>query len=260
MHSAAERFAGVPGEQVQCFDRFSAHPGGENVGIRIVAQPGPRGIGIPVVVFVGTHHTVEVVAIGGAVMAGHGSEQPRHLDDQFGAVLGEPAEIAGALVELPGVVGDSEPYVALPPRVVGHPPRRTRIEQLRRRLLPAVAAALPRKHRAAPAVFGRRETGGGEPARAVPEHGLRHFGPVQGEQRHDEQFVPEDVAAIAFPVQTAHRYPRIMFGRVLGERLREVEQVQIQHEPGLGCRSRRGRSRAGPTARPRPHDARRVGR
>jgi hypothetical protein len=151
---------------------------------------------VAIMVFVGSHHPDDVEPVGARVIGGQGREQPRHLDDQLGAAFGEPARVVGGLVVLPGVVGDSQPRMALAAGVVGHPAAGSQVEQLGEGLLTAVAAALPGEQRPDQAGLLRGVAGGVQASPAVVQQGFGHRGQPCGDQRQHEQFVPEHVTAV----------------------------------------------------------------
>lgn len=113
--------------------------------------------------------------------------------------------------------------------MVGQPAPRARVEVQLLGLLPAVAAALPRVHRARVPGVDRGPAGLLEAAVAVGEQGAGDLGEVQVEVRQDEELVPEDVSAVGLAVQTARRHADVQLRGVRGERLEQVEEVQPQH-------------------------------
>ena len=103
--------------------------------------------GVAVVELVRPDHPGDPVSADRFVPRRQRREEPGHLEDQLGAPGRQKVAVSGDLPVLPGLVGDRQPDVALEPRTVGHPPSRAGIEQPPRRLVPAVAPALPGEHR-----------------------------------------------------------------------------------------------------------------
>ncbi len=70
---------------------------------------------------------------------------------------------------------------------------------------------------------------------------------MQVQIRQDEQLVPEDVPAVRLAVQSPGGYAHVQLGRVRGESLEQVEQVQAQDAAGLT-----GDVQVGPPPQPVP--------
>ena len=98
--------------------------------------------------------------------------------------------------------------------------------------LAAVGPALPREHRAPAADVARRLAGLRQPPPPVEQQRPRQFGHPQVQVREDEHVVPEDVAAVGLTVQATRRDADVEVDAVRGQRLQQVEQVQVQHEVG----------------------------
>src|SRR5690606_18772699 len=98
----------------------------------------------------------------------------------------------------------------------------------RRRLVAAVATALPGIHRAAQTL----RAGGGacrrQPPPPVEQQRSCDLGKPQRIEREDEQLVPEDVAPVCLAVQPAGGNSDVEIGGVLRQGLQQVEYVQIQ--------------------------------
>ncbi len=121
----------------------------------------------------------------------------------------------------------------LPPGVVRHPASGPPVEQLDWSLLTAVGAGLPGKQRPFESGFAGEVAGGVEPAPAVEQQRFRDLGQPQVHQRQHEELIPEDVAAIPLAVQSAGRGAGVGEDGVRGQRLQQVEGVQVQQQLGV---------------------------
>ena len=220
----------VSGQQGQGLGGPPAHPGSQDVGVGVVLHALPRSLGIAVVVLIGAHHPGDVEAVRRRVVGSQGRKQPRDLDDQLGAAFGEPGQVAGGLVVLPGVVGDGQADVQLPAGVVRHPSTGSQVEQLGRGLFPAVAAALPREHCSRQAGGAGGLAGGVQAAPAIVQQRPGHRWQVRRHDGQHEQLVPEHVPPVALPVQSAGGYPDVHGCGMGGNGLKQVEHVQVQHQ------------------------------
>ena len=219
-------------DQVQDVQRPQQRPDGHDVGVGVVAQPGCVRLGIGFVVFVGTHHSVNFVASPLRIQVGRAGPEPRDVQEQCGAVRGQEFHVQAGLVVLPDVVGDGDVHVPLQGAVVRDPPPGRRVEVDDLTLFAPVAAALPRKHGARVAGPLRRGPCLRQPPIPVRQQRPGQLGLPEREEGKDEQFVPEDVAAVRLAVQAACRNADVQGARVLGCRLQEVEGVKTQQPLG----------------------------
>ena len=97
----------------------------------------------------------------------------------------------------------------------------------RLRLLPAVAAALPREHR--PGVAGCRGVPPGlvETAVAVEQERPGQLREAQNEERKHKQLVPEHVTPIGLSVQAPGGDAHVEADGILRDRLQNVEGVKV---------------------------------
>ena len=109
------------GQHFKNAHRVACQPCNHDVGIGVVVHTGAGRSRVPVVVFVGTHHLADVVAVFGRVVLGHRGEQAHNFDDEFTTLLRQPLSVGSRAVVLPRVVRHGKPHVVLPARVVGHP-------------------------------------------------------------------------------------------------------------------------------------------
>src|SRR3990172_6735185 len=134
------------GDQAICVDGHLEQPRHHDIRVRVVVDPLAGTIGVSVVEFIGTHHTANVISVIGGVVLGDADEKAGNGHQHLGAVRGEKVDVGGHLVVLPDVVGHRQADMTLPAGVVRHPTLRVFVPQLYRRLLAAVAPALPRVH------------------------------------------------------------------------------------------------------------------
>jgi hypothetical protein len=201
-------------EQVEDVERPADDPDGHHVRVRVVVQAGHVGPGVAVVVLVGTHHPRDLVPVERVVVRREAGQEPGDLDDHRRRPEAQELDVAGDLVVAPRVVGDGDVDVALEAGVVGQPPPGPGVEMERLRLLPAIAAALPREHRARAALPPGRPPGRCQPPEPVVEHRPGQDRKPQVEQREDEQLVPEDVPAVGLAVQASGRDATVEADRV----------------------------------------------
>ena len=97
---------------------------------------------------VGPDDAVDAVAITLFVVCRPADPESGDLRQHLGAVVDQVRQVPGDLVELPDVVGDGDADVVRAMTGIGIPPAGTRIQMQFRALLAAVAAGLPREHRA----------------------------------------------------------------------------------------------------------------
>jgi hypothetical protein len=90
-------------------------------GVGVVAQALLVGVGVALVVLVGAHDAVDLVAVLLAVVSGDAGPEAGDLDQQLGADKAQERGIPGDHVVLPDVVGDGDVDVALAVGVVGQP-------------------------------------------------------------------------------------------------------------------------------------------
>ena len=229
-HRARRRCVGQDRDQIES---PAQHPDRHQVRVGVVVETRLVGPRVAVVVLVGPHHAADHVAVAGVVVGRDAGPEAGDLEEQLGAVEGDEADVGGRLVVEPDVVGDRDVDVALPVRVIRQPALRARVEMQLLALLAAVGAALPGEHR--PCVA--RLAGG--PARlrqapeAITEQRAGQLRQVEGQEREDEQLVPEDVAAIGLPVQASGRHADIEVDRVVGDRLQQVEDVEVDDQARL---------------------------
>lgn len=179
-------------------------------------------------VFVRPHDAVDLVPVRRAFVGGQGREEPRDLQHDLGAVRGEEVDVVGRLAVAPHVVGDGQPDVALQVRVVGQPASRTGVEVDLLGLLPPVGGALPRVHRAAVPGVGGRAARRGQAPPPVHQQRAGDLREPHGQEREDEQLVPEDVAPVRLAVQAAGGDPDVQVHAVLRHRLQQVEDVEVE--------------------------------
>src|SRR5690606_13671106 len=114
----------------------------------------------------------------------------------FGAVERQELPILGDLVVAPDVVGDGGIDVALQVGVVRQPAAGLRVQVQDLGFLAAVAAALPGIHGALETGGARQPPGGVETPETAAQQRAGDLGNAVGQEREDEQFVPEDMAAV----------------------------------------------------------------
>ncbi len=77
---------------------------------------------------------------------------------------------------------------------------------------------------------GRRK-----PPPPVVDQGAGDGGQSGGQEGQDKKLVPEDVAAVALPVQPPGGDAGVQFRRVRAQGLKEVEDVEVQDQLDLGA-------------------------
>ena len=218
------------GQHAHAFEGVLEHPDNHYVGVGVVVQARLVPPGIAVVVLVGPHYPAYVESVTCSVVGRQARPELGDLEDDFRAVLVEKIQVAGRLVVLPGVVGDGGVGMALQMRMVWQPPSRLWVQVHLLGFLAPVGPALPREHGAPAADVARRLPGLGKPPPTVEQQCSRQFGHPQAEVGIDEHGVPEDVAAVGLAVQATRRDADVEVDAVRGQRLQQVEQVQVQNQ------------------------------
>jgi hypothetical protein len=118
-------------------------------------------------------------------------------------VQGQELHVCGLLIILPDVVGNGGIHMPLQASVVGNPPSRHGVEMDHLALFPPIAAALPGKHGAFVDSLLRGPPRFREAPIATKYARPCEFGQPQIQRRENEPLVPEDVAALRLPVQSA---------------------------------------------------------
>ncbi len=204
-------------------------PHRHEVRIRVVVEAGLGAAGVRLVVLVGAHHTLDLVAVERGVVGGDAGPEAGDLEDHLRPEEAQELEIAAGEVVLPHVVGDRGVDVSLPVRGVGKPVTRCRVEVHRLRLLAPVARALPREHRSVVSGRGRTAAGLVHAPIAVEQERARQLREPQAEQRDHEYLVPEHVTAVRLAVQPPGRHADVEAYRVVRHRLHQVEELKVQH-------------------------------
>ena len=199
-------------QQVENLRRGGADPRDHDVGVGVVPKAPLLRPRVLLVELVGPHHPMDLIAIAfGVVMRERGPEAG-DLQHHLRPVVEHELGVAGRLVVVPDVVEDRGVHMALVVAEVPLPASRERVEVDDLGLLLAVAAALPRVHRAAVAGRPRRPAGLPEPARPVLEQVPADARQAEVEEREHVHLVPEDVTPVGLAVQAARDDTRIMLG------------------------------------------------
>src|SRR2546423_8904156 len=98
------------------------------------------------------------------------------------------------------------------------------------RLLFAVAAALPRIHRAAIAGVASGGPGLAETSEAVHQQPAGDVGKAKVQEGIDVQLVPKDMPTIGLAVEAPRRHPGVTVGRVARTDLQDMGDVEAQQE------------------------------
>ena len=225
-----ERTAIACFEQRHRLDRTAQHPRGHDIGVGIVPKPLPGRAGVPVMELVRAHHATDIVTVGRLVVAGQAGEKSCDFEQQLGALMDEEFRVTGGLVVLPYAVGDGEANMPLMMGIVGHPLFIAHVVKLGRSLFAALNTALPREHRAF-------EAGGscGHPrfvqaSVSITEQSTAQIGSSEGENRIDENLIPEHVPAVTLAMQAASGHACVQVGVDGSHRLQNMEGVQIERE------------------------------
>ena len=182
---------------------------------------------------VGAHHAVDLVALALGVEVRDGRPEPRDLQHHLRAVAFDERVVAGGLEVAPDVEEDRGVDVPLVAAEIRLPAARQRVEVDALGLLAALAAALPREHRAPePGLPGRRP-GLPDPAVAIHQQPSRDLGQPDVEERERIHLVPEHVPAVGLAVEPAGGQPGIQVGGVPGADLKEVRDVQPEQHLDL---------------------------
>ena len=174
----------------------------------------------PRVELVWAHDAVDLVAVTLAVVMRDRGPEPRDLEHHLGSVLAEKLEVVRDLVVVPDVVEDRRVHVTLVAAEVRVPPSREWVDMHDLRLLFAVAAALPRVHRAPePCCLGARSCLA-DPAIAVHQQSPRDLRQAVVQERVHVELVPKHVAAVGLTVQPAGRHAGVVMRRQPRARLK----------------------------------------
>ena len=203
-------------------------PGHHDVGVGVVAQAALRRARVPLVELVGTHHAVDLVAVACRVVVRDRGPEPGDLQHQLGAVVAQELQVVSGPIVLPHVVEDRGVDVALVVTEVGIPLARQRVQVHHLGLLGAVAAALPREHRAPEACLPGRRPRLGQPAVAVHQQPAGDLGEAEAEERVDVELVPEHMPPVGLAVEPASRHPCVVPGGVPRTHLQQVRDVEAQ--------------------------------
>ena len=191
-------------------------------------SPFSVGARVLLVELVGAHDAMDLVAVALGVVVRDRAPEAGDLEHHLGAVVAQEVEVVGRLVVVPDVVEDRRVDVALAVAEVRVPVPRQRVEVDDLRLLAAVAAALPREHRARVARRACRRPRFAQAPVAVHEQLARDVGQARDEVAKDVQLVPEHVPAVRLAVQAARRDAGVVVGRVHRADLEDVRDVQAQ--------------------------------
>ncbi len=179
-------------------------------------------------VFVRAHDREDFVAVKGPIAGGDAGPETSNFQNHFRPAEGQKFPVAGDLIILPHIVGNSGIHMPLQASVVGSPASRLGVEVKCLTFLTAVTAALPGIHRTpVPRLFGIPASLI-EPAVAVPQEGTSDIGNAKVQDRKGEQLVPEDVPAIGLAVEAAGRDANIQIDTGRGNALQEVKQMKAQ--------------------------------
>ena len=176
------------------------------------------------------HHAVDLVAATLRVEVSDAGPETGDLHHHLGARPEQEVGISRGLEVVPDVVEDGRAHVPLIPAQVRVPQPGARVEVHDLGLFLAVAATLPGVHRAPVADLASQCAGLVEPAVPVHQQASRDLRQPEVQKGIDVELVPEDVAAIGFPVEAAGGNARVQVGRVGGAGLQNVGGVEAQQE------------------------------
>jgi hypothetical protein len=228
--AVGQRLAATLGQQAEHLPGGLGDPGHHDVRVGVVAQPALGRVRILLVELVRAHDAVDLVAVPVRVEAGDRGPEARDLQHHLGAVLAQEVEVLGGLVVAPDVVEDRGVDVPLVVAEVRLPAARQWVEVDDLRLFPAVAAALPRVHRAPVAGLARGGPGLAETSEAVHQQRAGDIGKAEVQEGIDIELVPEDVPAIGLAVEASRRDTGVPVGRVARTDLQDVGNVEAQQE------------------------------
>ena len=227
---APQRLGAARREEAEDRRGGGADPGDHDVGVGVVAQPALRRPRVLLVELVGSHHPVDLVAVARGVVVRERGPEAGDLEHHLRPVVEHELDVAGRPVVVPDVVEDRRVHVALVVAEVRLPAPGERVEVHDLGLLLAVAAALPRVHRAAVAGRPRRSARLPQPARPVLEQVPADPRQAEVEEREHVQLVPEHVAAVRLAVQAARDDAGVLVGRVARADLQDVGDVKAQQQ------------------------------
>src|SRR5208337_390528 len=207
--------------------------GGHQVRVTVVIEPRRFPAGNARVIFIRPDDAEDFVAIEAFVVSRDAGPELRDFQEHLRAGKVEKVAVARHFGILPDVIGNGRVDVALEQRFIGNPPARSRVEMHDLTFLAAIAAALPRKHRAAIAGGARGAARFFQAAVAIEQQRARDFRDVEIEQREDEQLVPKDMPAISLAMPAACRHAGIESDGMRRGGLEQMKDVQVQDHPRL---------------------------
>ena len=190
-------------QQVEQVRGDVADPRHEDVGVGVVAQAALGRARVLLVVLVRAHDAVDLVALPLGRVMGDRRPEPCDAEHELRALGLEEQRVLGGGDVLPDVVEDRRADVPLVVGQVDVPRPRHRVEVDLLGLLGAERCALPREHEAGAAGGPGGGARLGQAPVAVHEQAAGDPRQAVGEERQDEQFVPEHVAAVGLAVDPA---------------------------------------------------------
>ena len=227
---AAQRLGAARGQQRQQLAGDIAQPRHHDVGVGVVAQPALRRIRVLLVELVRAHHAVDLIALALGIEVRDRCPEAGDLEHHLRAIVAQERLVMRGLEVVPDVVEDRRVDVPLVMAEVRLPAARNGVEMDALGLLGALAAALPREHRAPESCLPGRRPGLAQPAVAVHQQTSRDLGQPDVEERKRVDLVPEHMPAVRLPVQAAGGQPGIEVGGVPGADLQDVRDVQPQQQ------------------------------
>ena len=226
----AERPSPPRWEQVEQSARNVRDPRHHHVGVRVVAQTGLSGVWVFLVELVRAHDAVDLVAATLRVEVSDAGPETGDLHHHLGARPEQEVSISRGLDVVPDVVEDGRAHVPLVLAQVRFPQPGARVEMHDLGLFLAVAATLPGVHRAPVAGVASQRAGLVEPAVPVHQQAPRDLRQPEVQEGIDVELVPEDVAAVSFPVEAARGNAGVQVGCVGRAGLQNVGGVEAQQE------------------------------